>query len=77
MALNSRRHRLLEIDWPEFSVASRPPPTPILELEARIENLRARMEELKITHVVVYGDREHFANWRISPGSTPGSKSRC
>ena len=71
MALKSRRHRLVEIDWPEFGVAACPPPPPTAELEARIENLRSRMEELKITHAVVYGDREHFANLAYLTGFDP------
>jgi Xaa-Pro aminopeptidase len=41
------------------------------ELQTRIDNLRARMEELKITHVAVYGDREHFANLTYLTGFDP------
>jgi len=32
---------LIEIDWPEFGVATCPPPPPSSELEARIDTLRA------------------------------------
>ncbi len=71
MASKSRRHRLIEIDWPEFGVGPCPPPPSTSELEARIGNLRARMEELKITHIVVYGDREHFANLTYLTGFDP------
>src|ERR1035438_5487605 len=71
MASKSRRHRLIDIDWPEFGVAACPPPPSTSEIEARIDNLRARMEELKITHVLVYGDREHFANLAYLTGFDP------
>lgn len=57
-----KNHRLIEIDWPEFGYASRPPIQPAAEFQKRIESLRARMEEHKFTHILVYGDREHFAN---------------
>jgi Xaa-Pro aminopeptidase len=71
MASKSRRHRLIEIDWPEFGVAACPPPPSTSQLEARIDNLRAKMQELKITHTVVYGDREHFANLAYLTGFDP------
>jgi Xaa-Pro aminopeptidase len=71
MTTKARRHRLIEIDWPEFGVAGCPPPPSASELEARIDNLRARMEELKLTHIVVYGDREHFANLTYLTGFDP------
>lgn len=71
MASRSRRHRLIEIDWPEFGVAACPARPSASELEARIGSLRARMEELKLTHIVVYGDREHFANLAYLTGFDP------
>ena len=71
MASNVRKHRLIEIDWPEFGVGLCPPPPPVFELQPRIDRLRARMEELKITHTVVYGDREHFANLAYLTGFDP------
>src|SRR5271165_7410932 len=71
MASNSRRHRLIAIDWPEFGVAACPPPPPTAELEARIDNLRSGMEKLGLTHTVVYGDREHFANLTYLTGFDP------
>jgi hypothetical protein len=70
MASKSRGHCLIEINWPEFGLAACPPPS-TSELEARIDNLRARMEEIKITHTVVYGDREHFANLTYLTGFDP------
>jgi Xaa-Pro aminopeptidase len=66
-----RRHKLIEIEWPEFGVASYPPPPSAPELELHIENLRASMEKRGMTHAVVYGDREHFANLAYLTGFDP------
>src|SRR5215472_4972185 len=71
MGKGLRKHRLIEIDWPEFGVAECPPPPSALELGARLGRLRAKMEEHKITHAVVYGDREHFANMTYLTGFDP------
>ncbi len=57
-----RRHRLIEIDWPRLDPAPRPPVAPAAEFRRRIEAARAGMEARGLTHLVVYGDREHFAN---------------
>jgi creatinase/prolidase-like protein len=71
MTFESRKHHLIEIDWPEFGLAACPPRPPTFELEARIDKLRARMDELKLTHTVIYGDREHFANLAYLTGFDP------
>jgi Xaa-Pro aminopeptidase len=55
-------HRLIEAAWPEFPTAAEPPVPPVEEFQSRIDRLRARMEEQRLSHLVVYGDREHFAN---------------
>jgi Xaa-Pro aminopeptidase len=55
-------HRLIETAWPEFPAATEPPAASAEEFQSRIDRLRARMEELRLSHLVVYGDREHFAN---------------
>jgi hypothetical protein len=57
-----RKHRLIEIDWPRFGDAARPPAAPATEYQRRIDRARAGMEARQLTHLVVYGDREHFAN---------------
>ncbi|MBV8342086.1 MAG: M24 family metallopeptidase [Gammaproteobacteria bacterium] len=54
--------RLIEADWPEFGAAERPPAVTVAELEERLEALRGAMESAQLTHLVVYADREHFAN---------------
>ena len=71
MARASKRHRLIKIDWPEFGVAACAPPSSLSEFEARIAALRARMEERKLTHTIVYADREHFANLAYLTGFDP------
>lgn len=67
----SRKHRLIDIDWPEFG-ASRVPPQPALdEYDGRLAATRAAMEQRGLSHLVVYGDREHFANLTYLTGFDP------
>lgn len=60
--MTAPRHRLVEIDWPDFGGGERPAPAALAELEARLGALRTAMEGRRLSHLVVYGDREHFAN---------------
>ena len=62
MKAKTRTHRIIQIGWPELGQAAYPPNASSAELEQRVDKLRARMDERKLTHLVVYGDREHFAN---------------
>jgi Xaa-Pro aminopeptidase len=57
-----RAARLVEVDWPDFGRGERPLPPTADELQDRIDALRAAMAQGGLTHAVVYGDREHFAN---------------
>lgn len=54
--------RLVEIDWPEYGPEPERPIFSVEELQARMAALRSQMDARGWTHVVVYGDREHFAN---------------
>ena len=54
--------QLIELEWPDFGSAERPVPVSVAELEARINALRAAAAAEGLTHIVVYADREHFAN---------------
>jgi len=72
MAYTPRKHRLIEIDWPEFGAAASPPAPPSLEeLSSRVAGLRASMDERHFSHLVIYGDREHFANIAWLTGFDP------
>lgn len=53
---------LKQIEWPDFGVAEPLLPPSLLELENRLERCRMYMRKRQISHLVVYGDREHFAN---------------
>lgn len=63
--------RLIECDWPEFGEAQPPAPTTLEEYELRLKAVRAAMQRLGFTHMVVYGDREHFANLQYLTGYDP------
>ncbi len=60
--MTRKKHRLIEIDWPAFELPPRPPVAPVEEYLRRIDQARAAMEARGLSHLVVYGDREHFAN---------------
>ena len=57
-----KKHRLIEIDYPEFGGGEKPAPASVAEFRGRLASLRRAMQERGLTHLVVYGDREHFAN---------------
>lgn len=58
----TKKHQLIEVDWPEFGLPERPRAVEASELQGRLEALRAAMAPNGLTHLVVYADREHFAN---------------
>ena len=68
---DSRRHKLVEIEWPEFGECAPPPRPPVEEFDTRIDAARSAMERLNLAHLVVYGDREHFANLAYLTGFDP------
>jgi hypothetical protein len=71
MAVTTRAHRIIQIGWPEFGQAAYPPQASSAEFQQRVDKLRAAMDERKLTHLVVYGDREHFANVAYLTGFDP------
>jgi hypothetical protein len=71
VTVKTRTHRIIQIGWPEFGPAVYPPQASSTEFEERVNQLRARMDERKLTHVIVYGDREHFANIAYLTGFDP------
>jgi Xaa-Pro aminopeptidase len=63
--------KLLEIEWPDFGECGPPPPVSADEFGRRIDLTRAAMKRLRLTHLVVYADREHFANLTYLIGFDP------
>jgi hypothetical protein len=66
-----RKHKLIELDWPVFGECERPQGASCEEFEGRIAAARAAMAERGLTHLVVYADREHFANLAYLTGFEP------
>src|SRR5713101_2796527 len=62
---------LMETDWPEFGLPEEQPVVSRGELEARLEAARAGMRGLGLSHLLVYGDREHSANLLYLSGYDP------
>jgi hypothetical protein len=62
---------LMETDWPEFGLPEAQPVVSRGELEARLEAARAGMRGLGLSHLLVYGDREHSANLLYLSGCDP------
>ncbi len=53
---------LIEIEWPEFGAGEKPASISLAEYKARLEMVRVAMKADGLSHLLVYGDREHFAN---------------
>lgn len=62
---------VVEIPWSESVVSQDLPVIPVETYAQRIADLRERMEQNGFSHVIVYGDREHFANTRFLTGYDP------
>src|SRR5579863_9484581 len=62
MTAATKKHQLIDIEWPEFGAGRRPPAVECAELEQRLGSLRAAMASARLTHAVVYADREHFSS---------------
>lgn len=67
----ARKHKLIDIEWPDFGEAASPARPDAHEFAARITATRAAMARRGLTHLVVYGDREHFANLTYLTGFDP------
>lgn len=65
--------RLIETTFPGFGCAASPPPwrVPLATYQRRLDDLRVRMDREGLTHLAVYGDREHFANLAWLTGFDP------
>jgi hypothetical protein len=63
--------RWTSLDLPEFGLPSVEPQIPEEEYDARIAAARAAMKRAHLDVLVVYGDREHFANLAWLTGYDP------
>lgn len=68
---HDRELHLIEIDWPRYGQEPAPPTIPLDEYRLRLAAARARMDLAGLTHLCVYGDREHFANIHWFTGFDP------
>lgn len=66
-----KRHQLVEIEWPQFGECPPPPRASVAEYRGRLDALRRAMDARGLTHLIVYGDREHFANMAYLTGFDP------
>ncbi|NMB21453.1 MAG: hypothetical protein GX979_11350, partial [Firmicutes bacterium] len=62
---------VVEIPWSEPVITRDLPVIPAETYAERLASLRERMEQNGFSHVIVYGDREHFANTRFLTGYDP------
>lgn len=64
-------HKLIETAWPDFGGPDLAPAFPAEDYEQRLARTRAAMLRRGLTHLVVYADREHFANMLWLTGFDP------
>ncbi len=70
--MNALRFKLVETAWPDFGPVPAPPSQLGAEVyAARLDAVRAAMASAGYSHLVVYGDREHFANLAYLIGFDP------
>ncbi|QOY89339.1 M24 family metallopeptidase [Paludibaculum fermentans] len=67
------RARLIEVAWPEFGLTAETPDwrAPLEVYRRRLSQLEEAMVREGLTHLAVYGDREHFANLAWLTGFDP------
>jgi Xaa-Pro aminopeptidase len=66
-----KHYRLINTEWPQFGIADPPARLSAEEFEKRINAVRSQMELRGLTHLIIYGDREHFANLTYLTGFDP------
>lgn len=67
----AKKHRLIEIEYPNFGGGTPPARASVDEFRGRLALVRGFMQQRELTHLVVYGDREHFANLAYLTGFDP------
>ena len=63
--------QLVRIRWPDFGEPALPPALTLPEMDGRLAAIRAAMNARGLTRLVIYGDREHFANMLWATGFDP------
>jgi len=66
-----KQHFLKNITWPNFGFSNTPPQIPLKEYERRLNECNELIEKHNLTHLVIYADREHFANLCYLTGFDP------
>lgn len=57
------KFELFQCEWPDFGYTEQPiVPLSFQTYAKRLEDVKAKMKEKALTHVVIYADREHFCN---------------
>lgn len=57
-----KKATVAEINWPEFGIGERPANISLKEFRDRIVMVQSAMKKRGYSHLLIYGDREHFAN---------------
>ena len=65
------KHHLIDVEYPTFAESALPPRTDVAEFQGRLVRVLSTMANRNLTHLVVYGDREHFANLAYLTGFDP------
>jgi hypothetical protein len=66
-----RKHRLIDLEYPTFGESALPPRPDMAEFQGRLGRALSVMANRNLTHLMVYGDREHFANLAYLTGFDP------
>ena len=69
--ISAQQVTLSNLTSPEFSLPSKKPCIPTERFVQRIERLRDIMRKERIDFILVYADREHYANFRYLMGYDP------
>src|SRR6187455_1311854 len=71
MKTATRKAALADVELPDFGMPAAEPVLPAPIYSARVERLRARMDERGYDRLVVWADREHSANVAYLTGFDP------
>jgi len=69
--MNNKKYHLIKTELPDFGQSKEPSRAKTGEYKNRLLMARSFMERLGLTHLIVYGDREHFSNLFYLTGYDP------